>query len=92
VSTEYQLTWKREERGGRSYWHIYDRAGNRVRNIIGIEGQLIEEIERLRKIENAARNYIGVMFLSDHQPGEALAKLHDLVEGYADDVPAEGGK
>jgi hypothetical protein len=53
-------------------------------------GQAADEIKRLRKIENAARNYIGVMFLSDHQPGEALAKLHDLVEGYADVVLADG--
>lgn len=48
LADEHQLTWKREEHAGRSYWHIYDKAGNRVRNIIGIEGQLIEEIERLR--------------------------------------------
>jgi hypothetical protein len=46
--------------------------------------ELIAECERLRQIETAARNFIGVMFLSNHQPGEALAKLHDLVEGYDD--------
>ena len=57
-STEYQLTWKREERDGRSYWHIYDRAGKRVRNIIGIEGQLIEEVESLRERNAWLENYV----------------------------------
>lgn len=46
-STEKQLTWKRVTRNGRTYWHLFNADGTEARPIIGIEGQLIEEVERL---------------------------------------------